>query len=280
MLPSWFYKLGNINQHNLVVVVPMLKQKKIVVMMHIAKTAGSYVNKVFENALGSEKVLSHREGKLGDHNQFNEYLDSGIEYISGHIYYPTWDKIIQLSGRKGEIHLVTAIREPFSHLVSHIKWLDHYNLPEKKIECGRLSPRIQKVVREIGGCNISDAGELDDLLTNLSDAGVQFLDNCQSRYFLSSVGGKIDLDTPITLSSRRNMIDSMNSFSKILRSDDLDGGLGELGKGVGLELLPLDTIVNKAKSERTIDLDNPMVRSVLAKRITVDLWMWNFTKNN
>ena len=248
--------------------------EKPVFMMHIAKTAGSYVNKVFMDSLEEGHAKTHLERSLGSHETFMSLIDDGVIYFSGHIYYATIDKILKLSGKKGQVHLITALREPFSHLVSHIKWLDHYNLPEQRREYNRLPERVKRLVEKIGTAKFDDHGSIDNLLTNLSAAGVQFLDNCQARYFLADHNSILSPEAPLTLDTRMLLATRLKDFSKVLMSTSMDQDITDLSDVIGFELTAVKEKVNQAKSVRDIDITNPLVRSILAKRLTVDIWLW------
>jgi hypothetical protein len=45
--------------------------------MHIAKTAGSYVNQLFINEYGEDRVLTHIETKMRNMNKFKEDIAGG-----------------------------------------------------------------------------------------------------------------------------------------------------------------------------------------------------------
>ena len=55
----------------------------------------------------------------------------------------------------------------------------------------------------------------------------------------------------------------------------MDQFINKLSKEVGVPLANLDSKVNEAKAQRKIDLKNPEIREVLAKRITLDNWLYN-----
>lgn len=98
--------------------------------MHIAKTAGSYINHLFENSLGPDKVIVHGEVKIRNRENFCRLVESGVEFFSGHIYYRLWLEFAK--DTPDQFKMITVLRDPIEHLASHILWLDHYNLPEKR----------------------------------------------------------------------------------------------------------------------------------------------------
>lgn len=43
---------------------------------------------------------------------------------------------------------------------------------------------------------------------------------------------------------------------------------------LGINVTPRSERINEAKSARRIDTSNPLIRSILSKRVTVDSWLW------
>ena len=249
--------------------------RPIVFMMHIAKTAGSYLNQVFLNALGQDRVALHVERFIGDHETFLKTIDKGITFFSGHIYLANIENIIELAGKRAETKIITVVRDPLEQLASHIKWFDHYNLPENEIARGRLPETVQELIAKIKKTDLDDAGSLDRFLTFLDATGIQYLDNCQSRYFLASKDSNIQAETPITLDTRRRLGKRIEVFDMVLRGNKLREDIAALAELLNIDLQYLDERVNVAKSNRSLDYSNPLTRSVLSKRLVVDNWMWN-----
>ena len=157
--------------------------------MHIAKTAGSYVNAVFESALGSEACIFHAEARKSLSDDLKSLVSSNLAFVSGHIYQPKWDAFFCDCGVRPI--KISAIRDPIEHIASHILWLDHYTAVGNEKEYRALSPSIRRLADAVAATDLSNPGSLDHFLTHLSPVGVQHLDNCQSRYFL--VGGESTL---------------------------------------------------------------------------------------
>jgi hypothetical protein len=240
---------------------------KKVVFMHIAKTAGSAINDIFEHALGTDKFIAHAERKLDDlQNTF-----SNVDFLSGHIYYTNLKSLLD-----NDVYLFTIIREPISHLASHILWLDHYNLPEKKRECNMLNKSTQEVVYQIKNTNLNDYREIDYFLVHIKDFGIRLLDNCQTRYFI----GTTEL---ITMKDIDIAIKASQRFNKIIFQDNLIEGINSVVKDLSLEdkLVNYDFSkkVNEAKSSRKIDTSRPIIRDVLKRRVSVDNRLYNMIKN-
>ncbi|OJF69453.1 hypothetical protein BK026_12015 [Alteromonas sp. V450] len=242
----------------------MLKQK--VFFMHIAKTAGSKVNTLFQNVVDGERYQEHCEFKI---NEFDNLIEEK-DFISGHVYY------MKLRKHLGEFYKFTVLRSGVSHLSSHLLWLDHYNLPEKKAELNRLSPDIQEVVYQIANTDINDYKELDYLLCNLDETGIKLLDNCQSRYFLN-------LDRAINMADIPAILATANEFDRIVFQDNFIAGIDEVFNDLGMEDckagLDFASKVNEKKSQRKIDVSSPILRQVLSRRCMVDERVFNLLKS-
>lgn len=240
--------------------------------MHIAKTAGSYLNTLFESALGSERVITHIELKIGGAAGLVEALERGTYVFSGHVMFGLWQDMEGPLGQR--FSRVTVVRDPIDHLASHLLWLDHYNLPEKRQEYRALNEAHQRIADRIGAIDLTDLGQLDAFLTNLSAAETRLFDNCQARYFLTSGGRSLDAMRPLSLSDCRMLRRAMAEFDVIARQDRLAHDIPRISQVLGLDLRHTNETVNAAKSERRIDTSNPYVRQVLGKRTLVDQWLW------
>ena len=239
--------------------------------MHIAKTAGSYLNSRFAAALGSERVVTHIENSIGNTADLQKHLQDGVRFFSGHVMLPLWREI---AGADADTFInVCILRDPIEHLASHIQWLDHYNLPGYANEYNRLDELHRRLVDQIGAIDITDIGELDAFLVGLSGVGVRLLDNCQSRYFISHGRRVVDAITPLSLADRSKIARAAEGFDTIVFQDRLESGLAALGEATGVPLESVAKRVNPAVSARKIDTTSPLIRQVLSRRTLVDQWL-------
>jgi hypothetical protein len=232
--------------------------------MHIAKTAGSYMNDVFSQSLG-ERFVAHCEGP----NQLNK--DADVVLWSGHVYLESWRKIEVQRGWTTK--RFTLLREPLSQLSSHILWLDHYAGPAVRREYNALDVGSRQVVDEVAATDLSDAGAIDRLFTNLVDRGVMYFDNCQSRYFIAG-SSEISRTEPLHLGMRSTLDKALNEFSVVGTDDNIEGFIRRVADELSIDLKYSEKRVNEAKATRSIDLSDPDVRAVLAKRTMLDNWLY------
>jgi len=240
-------------------------------LMHIAKTAGSYVNEVFRSALGDAGVVLHAELRIGSGAELAAALDRGVRFVAGHTYAPRWRQMWE--GLPAPLTLVT-LRDPIDQIASHILWLDHYAAEGMRREYAALSPGLRRLVDLVAATDLGSAGALDRLLTHLPPEGVQMLDNCQARYFLCGGDAPLSRFDALTLDQSAALNRAVAGFDLVIRQDALAEGLGRAAALTGLALEPMSKRVNPALSPRRIDKANPVVRAVLSKRTLLDQWLW------
>lgn len=250
--------------------------------MHIAKTAGSYVNKMFVDALGNDACILHAEHVLRHKSHEKGVVtraieEDGVRFFSGHIYYKDWENGFADEGL--DFCRITTVREPISHLASHIQWLDHYNLPENKQEYQNLSMPLRELVEQISQVDFDSFGDLDAFMNGLSGVGVQMLDNCQSRYFLCGHSSDIHRSDAIDLSSAGKLSESLKMFDAVFTMGQIDTAIPMINSMTGVNLKSLGKKVNVAKSQRVIDINNKVVRSILSKRCLVDQSLWRMVSS-
>ncbi len=240
--------------------------------MHIAKTAGSYVNERFAHTLDVDTIQTHIEQSIGNTDDLQAALCEGKRFFSGHVMLGLWDDIAGPLAR--EFRMITVLREPIDHLASHIQWLDHYNNPDRRGRYAALDEAHRRIVDRIGAIDLADIGQLDAYLTGLSGTEMRLLDNCQSRYFIMSGRRDLDCIRALTLADRSKIATALGRFAAVACQDRLADGLSAFSVATGVGLSFTDARVNAAKSERRIDITHPLVRHVLAKRTIVDQWLW------
>jgi len=248
-----------------------------VFFMHIAKTAGSYVNVLLENALGSTCFATHIETKIGSSEDLRKAYSDGVRVFSGHVMQRLWHDISMTT--KFDFKKFTLLRDPIDHLASHLLWLDHYNRPEKRREYNQLDESHRRISDRIAAIDLTDVGQLDAYLTGLSGQEVRLFDNCQARYFLMSGRRDIEAIRPMSLADAKALRVAAADFDAIGFQDRLADDVPRLGRAVGIDLKYIEKRVNPAQSEREIDTTNPLVRQILGKRTTVDQWLWRHTRS-
>ena len=88
-----------------------------VFFLHIPKTGGESVNHLFRQSRAQEQYVEHMEN-LDPSIIGPEFLE-GKTYVSGHIPFP---RVRHLFGKSSGWSLITFVRDPFDHLLSHLSW--------------------------------------------------------------------------------------------------------------------------------------------------------------
>ena len=240
--------------------------------MHIAKTAGSFLNARFKKAIGAEAMATHIENSIGDGATLSKKLESGVRFFSGHVMHSHWNDIATPTGVT--FRKVTILRDPIEHLASHIQWLDHYNHQNYYKEYKQLDEAHRRLIDRIGAIDIADIGQLDAFLAGLSGLGVRLLDNCQARYFVASGRKTLDTIQPLTLTDRFAVAKAAAEFDAIVFQDDLEHGVAQIADVTGVAITHSSKRVNPALSDRSIDTTNPIIRQVLSRCTLVDQWLY------
>ena len=247
-----------------------------VFFMHIAKTAGSYFNEVLKSALGSELLKVHCEFSIGSSDDLRKALDRGVRVFSGHVMNPLWNEMagpLRVSFRK-----VTLLRDPIDHLASHLLWLEHYTRANMRKHYRDLDRAHQIVADRLAAIDLTDVGQLDDYLTNLSGLELRLFDNCQARYFLMQGRRDVNSYKPLSLADAKALSRAIKDFDAIGFQDNLVRDVPRLGQAIGIDLEYVEKRVNTAGSTSRIDTTNPVVRQVLSKRTILDQWLWRHAR--
>ena len=151
------------------------------VLLYIPKTAGFFINAVYTEALGSSNVLTHAENQ--NDSSASQALAGEAKFLSGHFCWSDW--VASLGPTHKEVVKITLLRKPVDQLSSHLRWLDHYNLPQTVNERSLFPEDVLNEIDHIGRVDFDLPDSVDAYLMNLSEVGTRLFDNCQSRYFVA-----------------------------------------------------------------------------------------------
>lgn len=151
----------------------------IFLFVHIAKTAGSSVNRFFQERLGEAACLVHQESNpawskppLPD-----AFLD-GVQYVSGHMPYRVFTA--RLSGQP--LHTLTVLRDPRHHVVSHLAWIRHLKDVGQENRLAAHPGFIQELAEKLSRHDLGDPDSLMSLVAGLNKEEHRLLDNPQVLY--------------------------------------------------------------------------------------------------
>jgi hypothetical protein len=189
--------------------------------MHIAKAGGSTVNRYFMQHFRASHSREHIES--APEWPKNPQALAGHAFLSGHISLRALDEKLDAERFK----LVTVVREPFSHLVSHLAWIRR--LAEKGEERRfNIHPQpVQVFARKLADCDFTSTRDVSELVANLAAEERILVDNCQVRYFAKVPGdwvGEPDLQEAKAATRR---------FAHIGLTRNLDGFFAAVAHDMG-----------------------------------------------
>ncbi len=185
------------------------KNGKKVFFMHIAKTAGTTVNKVLSSAFQGDRVITHIESI----DWKNIPLTEKYDFISGHVRIKEVLNYHDLS----DYLIVTVLREPYEQLISHLRWLKHVGSDMNSAFFKSHPQPIQAVCRRINKVDFSKPEELEKYISNFGKSENILFDNCQTRYFIK------DFNTSkLSDNHYEEAFKCLDVFDLIGRNSDLD----------------------------------------------------------
>ena len=190
-----------------------------ILFVHIPKAAGSSVNKFVMNFFDTGRAMTHLESEADwrDENKRNAILNNN-DYISGHLPLREFIKRIQ----SNEFKIFSIIRDPRTHIVSHLSWIRRLADPEHKDSFSKHPKYIQKLAKKLSTINLGSSNELHYFVESLSSEEFALLDNSQVRYLrmtpnLGSVN-EFDLLSSVISTYKIDYIGRMEDMSSCFKS--------------------------------------------------------------
>jgi hypothetical protein len=152
-------------------IAPNYSGRKIF-FIHIPKAAGSSVNDCISSSINGV-YYTHIEGLR---NRWDEIADS--QFLSGHIRYGEYER--NFSHR--DYVVFAFLREPLSHIKSHMNWVRRLSEPELINDRKSHSPIIHEIADKLAELEFSNANQLKAYVENLKPTVYGLFDNCQVRY--------------------------------------------------------------------------------------------------
>ena len=159
-------------------------KKPTTFFMHIPKTAGTSFNSFARTLYNPREIITHIEAY--DQSEFSQIADN-YRFISGHLRMDS----IKNYFTGANINLYTLIREPYAHLHSHLNWLRGIGSDPESAFYKTHHGLLKDVADQFGGTSKLTNQELQQIVDSISGVLNKLLDNCQSRYFLTTDPDKI-----------------------------------------------------------------------------------------
>lgn len=236
-----------------------MNQIKKVFFLHIPKTGGGFINNLFRKLVSHDKHLEHLQNYVHlEGKNFSEQT-----YLSGHIPLKRFQKIVHDS----EDRLIfTMIREPYSHLISHISWIRNLTQDPPRFN---VHPKVvQKLALKLAQINFEDISEVNEFINGIEGYALAAFDNRQVRYFVDP------LDTEWTNSAHKSeAINMANKISYVGIFEDFENSVWEILRVLDLkENISLDSeLVNSANRKVINDIhDKPELKKILYPLVCYD----------
>jgi len=223
--------------------------------MHIPKTAGLSIAHAFVRAFGADqcRVLSP------------EINDSDFEnrrFVSGHLVLST---ITPNSWR------FTFLRHPLAQIVSHLRWLDHYNEPQFQAEAAGFSTSTKAVIQRVRTTDFTSARALQSFFAWLPEDSDVRLINVQAEVMARRFDRIAYRDATELAEQAIANLDQLRFVGVVER---MRRDLPLLFRHLDLTCRPAITRQNNVSSQRQIDVRDPDIRRVLECFVGADLRLY------
>ncbi|MGX1201887.1 hypothetical protein [Marinobacter sp. MBR-105] len=234
--------------------------------VHIAKTAGTSVNSVFQDVLGAERCLVHVESEPDWNDPVRRgALTEGKNFISGHRTLTDFSEKLNLS----EFFVFTFLRDPVAHVVSHLAWIRRLREPGHEQDFLDHPEYIQKLATKLSQVDFGNDTEVSQLVDNLSPVEFALLDNPQVRYLRKRHAGAVsesDVDHAV------EGLEAMGAFGLV---EAFDNGLRRICAAAAInapEKPPRDNV--RQATDGPLSVSNEGLISALYPLIRFDMILY------
>ena len=236
-----------------------------VLFMHIPKTAGTSFNTFAESYLPKDKAITQVQT---ENKQKYPLFNASYYYVSGHLSLDALRENFDLNN----FDLYTILREPYRHLHSHLNWVKAVvDAPDSGF--AHEHPEVvQKMAMQIGTLDLSKPEILSEFVQDLGGFGLDFFDNCQTRYFLDHRPIKV------TREHLENALTNLECFTDIGITEQYQAFTQRFCHRIGVAYCEQQAPLNKAKSENLFDLDKPGIRQALLPLVATDLLLYEHVR--
>jgi hypothetical protein len=236
-----------------------------VLFIHIAKAAGSSVNKFFLDVFGSDACAVHLESNHEWQAATGAALLSGAKsYLSGHIVYREFRDKLDLN----DFFVFTFLRNPVSHVVSHLAWIRKLADSSDVVRFNAHPEYIQCLAIKLAKVDFNSVTDVVALVRGLSAVERALLDNPQVRYLRqSNNGGAV---CSVDVNSALNTLAEIDDFGFV---ESIDVDLARIARSVGhaVAMAPKE---NALSSKYGLSESNDLLIGALDELIKYDVSLY------
>ena len=234
--------------------------------VHIAKTAGSTVNKVLLEWFGESKSLVHVESQ----NTRRELVkQKKVDFLSGHIPYKAFMKVSEVQYYTKAI----TFREPYSHVISHISWIRALSLEENKARYEAHPEYIQRLSDKLASYDLSCPMQISEVIKSFNSLEHRLLDNTQTRYIRTNLAKE-----SVTEVDFLNSIENLKDFDFVGTDNNISGFLEQIANDYGFDYKVEDRRENVLNNKFGLDINNRGIKEALLPLVKFDLNLYSTVK--
>jgi hypothetical protein len=239
---------------------------KKVFLVHVPKTAGTSLIRLFERTYGCVNCASFIDG-------LSQAARDGLEgkpFLAGHLFVAEAAELAYIDAYAK----IVFFRDPYEQIVSVFRWLDHYSLPGNEQAAEAFPDAVRRLIGDVAATDFASPSSLAQFLDQLSERGVEAFDNPQARYLVCSRKtdvGYFHYQRPLSLDALDLFEAKLSWFDVVGITQRFDDAVMRLNEICDLNLPINSPPENVSPSPRMIDLGNAQIRQVLGRRISVDI---------
>ena len=250
--------------------IEMLKPKLSapICFMHIPKTAGTSFNALARSCFSSDRFFTHIE-RL-DAQELLGALDRA-QYLAGHLPLYELEQVVDLSG----FELISVIREPYSHLHSHLNYVRGVR-PGSKLEAYygfRHNETIKSLSDTLNRIDFSSPDEIHGFVEGLRDYQLDFFDNIQTRYFLDYRPDRVGEE------ELRKSCANLSRFSSVGLTESYERFKNRFCESIGVVSSEQKVLSNKSAYYQLFDLGDQDIRKALRPLVQFDLQLYDYVSS-
>lgn len=238
-----------------------------ILFMHIPKTAGTSFNTLVRSLLPNVPAVSHIEAY---EKEKYPQLTKHNKYISGHLRYGVFNEHF-CSDRS---RLYTIVREPFSHLHSHLQWIIRSAVDEKSNTLMHRNPTIYNLGMRIREIDFSKNDAIAAFVNDLTPLEAAFFDNMQTRHFLNNPVERVCED------DLQEAVANSSSFDHIGLTEEYDDFVKVFSQQNNINVPVKLERLNKSRSKKLFDIGDPVVRDILKPLVCYDVQLYDHIQSS